>query len=1051
MSIRFLPMIGLLATGMASCFIVRPGSPEEAASPQPVERDSFSSLHSQFAFPGKEYGSAPLWVWNTEVTTELIDTMMHAFSQNAFGGVFIHPRPGLVTEYLSDEWFRLVAHTLKKGRELGLQVWIYDENSYPSGFAGGHVPDQMPSSFNQGQMLHLTKADTLPADAEDYFIVLRRTGSGFRDITASLKAEQGKPGDFYLFSKENYRASPWYGGFSYVDLLMEGVTEKFIDLTMEGYERVAGDEFGKLVPGLFTDEPNIEVQGRGNIRWTPDLFKLFQQTWGYDLRNHLPSLYEETGDWKRVRHNYYQVLLQLFIDRWAKPWHAYTESKGLEWTGHYWEHGWPNPNHGGDNMAMYAWHQRPGIDMLFNRFNEESPQAQFGNIRAVKELASVANQLGKERTLSETYGGGGWELTFMDMKRLGDWEYVLGVNTLNQHLSFMTIQGARKYDYPQSFSYHSPWWPWYYPLNQYFARLSLALSMGEQINHVLVLEPTTSAWMYSAYENPHPRRQEIGEEFQRFVTFLEKKQAGFDLGSENIIKDHGAVVGDRFVIGQRAYSTVVIPPGMENVNRATFGLLQEFCRAGGTLLAFGQLQFLDGAASDKLADLQQQAIRFDLAAWDEVDNRPLKDLFGGYFASSKIEFLYVEGGNLYHQRREFTDGQLVFLVNSSMDEPTTGRVRIEGNVVLLLDAVTGNISRYPVVTEAGFARIDFELPPAGNQLLFISREKRTGFPDHMPQPSNLREVATGTTQVERLGPNVLTIDFCDIQLGTSLLRDLHVYHAADTVFKFHGFANGNPWNTSVQFKTNILDRDTFQTGTGFAATYHFQVDDGVDLNGLQAVVERPHVWKVSLNGKPLSPIPGQWWLDKSFAVFDLTGAVRAGNNQLTLVADPMRVHAEIEPVYILGDFGVKAAAKGFRITRSAPLELGSWRSQGMPFFGQQVAYAKSFTVREGSRYLIQPGKWKGTVAVVHVNGKEAGICFAPPFTLDISPYVREGTNQVQVVVVGSLKNTLGPFHKNPAPGLVSPWLFRNADSYPPGRQYQQLDYGMLEDFRIMSW
>src|SRR5690606_30808722 len=111
LSIRFLPMIGLLATGMASCFIVRPGSPEEAASPQPVERDSFSSLHSQFAFPGKEYGSAPLWVWNTEVTTELIDTMMHAFSQNAFGGVFIHPRPGLVTEYLSDEWFRLVARS----------------------------------------------------------------------------------------------------------------------------------------------------------------------------------------------------------------------------------------------------------------------------------------------------------------------------------------------------------------------------------------------------------------------------------------------------------------------------------------------------------------------------------------------------------------------------------------------------------------------------------------------------------------------------------------------------------------------------------------------------------------------------------------------------------------------------------------------------------------------------------------------------------------------------------------------------------------------------
>jgi len=42
---------------------------------------------------------------------------------------------------------------------------------------------------------------------------------------------------------------------------------------------------------------------------------------------------------------------------------------------------------------MYAWHQMPGIDMLFNQFNETSPRAQFGNIRAVKELRSAANQV----------------------------------------------------------------------------------------------------------------------------------------------------------------------------------------------------------------------------------------------------------------------------------------------------------------------------------------------------------------------------------------------------------------------------------------------------------------------------------------------------------------------------------------------------------------------------------------------------------------------------------------------------------------------------------
>ena len=109
-------------------------------------------------------------------------------------------------------------------------------------------------------------------------------------------------------------------------------------------------------------------------------------------------------------------------------------------------------------MAMYAWHQMPAIDMLFNQYNDDHPQAQFGNARAVKELSSVANQMGRSRTLSETYGGGGWDESFEDFKRLGDWEYALGVNFMNQHLAHMTITGARKYDYPPVFTPLSPWW-----------------------------------------------------------------------------------------------------------------------------------------------------------------------------------------------------------------------------------------------------------------------------------------------------------------------------------------------------------------------------------------------------------------------------------------------------------------------------------------------------------------------------------------------------------------------------------------------------------------
>jgi len=58
---------------------------------------------------------------------------------------------------------------------------------------------------------------------------------------------------------------------------------------------------------------------------------------------------------------------------------------------------------------------------------------------------------------------------------------------------------------------------------------------------------------------------------------------------------------------------------------------------------------------------------------------------------------------------------------------------------------------------------------------------------------------------------------------------------------------------------------------------------------------------------------------------------------------------------------------------------------------------------------------------------------------------------VEVRVLGSLKNLLGPHFNNPAPGLVSPWHFRNVKLYPPGKDYQLIDYGLMEEFKLLHW
>jgi len=999
-------------------------------------QDSFQALKKEFQNPGKEYRSAPLWVWNTDVSYEIIDFFLEDLKSKGFGGVFVHPRPGLITAYLSEEWFDKYRYTVEQAKKLDLQVWIYDENSYPSGFAGGHVPAQMPESYNQGQMLNLEIADTYKRDDNTFLLIQEVSDGIFKNIDPLV--DHHTKGIYYVFKKQNYEQSAWYGGYSYVDVMVKGVAEKFMEVTMKGYEKHIGEEFGKVVPGVFTDEPNIEVQGRNNIRWTPDLFNIFKEKWGYALEDHLPSLYVEKGDWKRVRHNYYETLLQLFIDRWSKPWYEYTSQRNLEWTGHYWEHGWPNPNHGGDNMAMYAWHQRPGIDMLFNQFDEESPNAQFGNIRAVKELSSVANQIGAKRTLSETYGGAGWELSFKDMKRLGDWQYALGVNTLNQHLSFMSITGARKYDYPPSFSYHNPWWPYYRDLNDYFARLSLALSTGEQINDILVIEPTTTTWMYSTFEGDNTRRNKIGGDFQSFVRHLENNQVEYDLGSENIIKDRGSVKGNQFVIGKRKYKTVIIPPGMENIDAGTYRLLQEFVANNGQVYALNKLEFING--EERMTEL------------NELNKRLIKELDVKRLSE---KYQIIEQGNstkhLYHHRRIVSEGEILFFSNSSLDNKIEVLLQQDFNHIYQLDLFTGKIQ--PFDAEIIDNQLRLSLQPVESILLFFSKSSLKETENIDVQNRDLLEKDRKIdipTEVEYIDDNVLTIDFCDIKIENHHERNLHVYNASDKLFKYFDFRDGNPWSTSVQYKDETIKKNNFSSNRPIEVDYYFDINENTLFDSLRVAIERDSLWQISLNGNVLTDHNRGWFLDKGIGVFDISKYAKSGRNKLTLSRKSMHILAEIEPVYVLGTFGLEAIDRGWKIINQEKPKLGAWKDNGRPLYGFSVSYKKKLFLDPSKKYKVRLNDWRGTAAVVKINGIETANISYPPHEAVISAPDQGGLHTVEVIVVGSLKNTLGPFHNNPKPGMVSPWHFRNVKDYNSGSTYQLHEYGLLEDFDLIE-
>ena len=147
-----------------------------------------------FADPPREYGTAPLWVWNDNLTDAQVLETLRDFARQKVKQAFVHPRPGLMTPYLSPEWFRLWKLALAEAERLDMNLWIYDENSYPSGFAGGLVPDAMPESRGRGlNMQETTEAPQWSDESPGRFPHGRNRLPG-RHWERSAKAGSCRPG-----------------------------------------------------------------------------------------------------------------------------------------------------------------------------------------------------------------------------------------------------------------------------------------------------------------------------------------------------------------------------------------------------------------------------------------------------------------------------------------------------------------------------------------------------------------------------------------------------------------------------------------------------------------------------------------------------------------------------------------------------------------------------------------------------------------------------------------------------------------------------------------
>ncbi len=1023
---------------------------------QRIMGDSFAAKH--FADPSADYRPAPLWVWNDELTPRRVRQQLRELHRVGMGGAFVHPRPGLISEYLGPDWWKCFAAALDEADKLGMKLQIYDENSYPSGFAGGHVPAQLPHTVATGvAMRKLSAEEALP----------KIPSGGGGPLYAAVEWQGGK----FVFEKAPGEARAWHGGFAYVDLLRRETTEKFIEVTHQEYYRRFKKHFGKTLAFAFFDEP---VCGYCSIYSQPVIIPLslwfaakFRERKGYDIVPEVPKLFLDLPDYQKVRFDYYELMHQLFVENWAIPMRDWCRQHRISVTGHYFEHTWLQPYLAGtpDAMAMYEWMDMPGIDMLECRIGRKGGEKSIGHapsllLMTIRELLSAANQLGQKRTLCETYGAGGYDSTFEDYKRLGDWLYVHGVNYQNQHLSFMTLRGARKRDHPQTFSEHAAWWPHYKTLNDYFGRLSLVLSQGRMRQRVLLLHPTTSGWVEANPINQSEKIKPLHAAYPDLVQALCDRLWDFDLGDEFIMENHGRVAGKALRVGRQRYEVVVVPAGIRNLRSATAVLLEQFTKNGGRVLLLGDPpKLVDGKPSDRVTKLAPR--------WSRLTGNAALDQSLAQTIGRQVRFEGVAEWpvNVHVMRRELGVKKVGYFFNNMSQQRVALKAWIQERGVLeRWDAITGEIT--PLASDGS---LDLDLAHCESALFVIHTGRRNKVLVR-PRVGEAGQIALELQSIRAHDSNVLVLDYCDANFGGVELRAAHHGAANMAIARAHGFERP-VWDGAVQYKRSLLDQDHFWKTSGFEAEFHFEVE--AMPAHVELALECPSLYQIAVNGRPVAGARGRRWLDEWIRLVDITRFVRRGRNRATIRARPYRIRMELEPIYLRGDFSLEPSEKGFRLVAARSLSLGSWRKQGMPFYSDAVTYEfRCQLPRTGRRHVLRLGDWAGAVASVNVNHQEAGIIGWPSactpqggYELDVTHCLRQGNNLIRLTVYGTPKNVLGPFHCHPGveggsswrtklpprrTAWPAMWFAAPQEGPPPGVQYDQIDYGLFTQPELIS-
>jgi len=1012
-----------------------------------------------FLNPPAELRGKPFWSWNGDLKEDELLRQIDVMKTMGMGGAFMHSRTGLKNEYLGEEWFDLINSCAEECAKQGLEGWLYDEDRWPSGTAGGMVTTGQEYRMRSIVLQQYSSEEAIDWPTRDDFIEAHLVDLEDLHLAAYESVESHsfeccpKGKQLLVFYREIHPSHSFYNGGSYLDTLNRDATDAFIESTHEKYRQHCGEYFGKSIKGIFTDEPHrgfilcdaVEQPGASrpshSIPYTEKLFDTFESHFGQSLRGRLPELFFQYKGQKlsKLKWQYAELLQRLFIANWAQPCANWCESNNLQLTGHVLHE---------DSLAAqavpvgslfryYETMSYPGIDVLSKRCE---------SFWVAKQVVSSTRQLGKAYALSELYGCTGWDMGFDGHKRIGDWQAFQGINLRCHHLSWYSMAGESKRDYPSSISHQSAWYPEYKYVEDYFSRINLLLQQGEPDCDVLVVHPGESLWaqFYLGWSkwlgSDSAQIDSIEEKFASMYHWLVDAQIDFDYGDEEQMDRLGSVelVDDEvfFRLGHMRYRSIVLG-GMDTLRGTTLKILKAFSAAGGSVVFAGPCpEYLDAELSNEPRAFVDEIGSSD---WNQTS------IIAALRSSSEQLLQLNRGvgvaGILSHVRRLENGDVIVALVNTTESEIKNVYVNLAaaGSVerlncrVGIVDPLDARSSSEGLQWSLNFEPLQEHVFRVRVNALSAVSSKRT-----KERTFDTSQELQGPFDYELDESNALVMDRARYKLDGGPWHDQEdVLRIDDAIRESLGW----PLRTGTMVQPWC---DQGKPDIGPDLELEFEFDVNVLPPELELVMEQPDRWDISLNGQSVViPCDPKWRIDVALKCLPLPiDALRHGKNVLN-IKSRIRSDSDIEAIYLFGAFGVTKKAGRFTLDELPEyIYVGDLVDQGLPFYSGRVCYLKQLQeIDEGASFMCELPKFAGACASVRHGEFEEMLAF-PPYQTQSKATTDRPLLRIELTL--TRQNLFGPFHRVPKESIITaPVSFRTTGSnYTEG--YEFFPAGLLE-------